>query len=204
MRNPAHRRIGLLGGSFNPAHDGHLHISRVALKRLRLDEVWWLVSPGNPLKDPAEMASLDDRLASAVQMASPEKRIWPMALETDLGTVHTADTLLALRDLFPTTRFVWMMGADNLIQLPQWVDWPAIFHTVPVAVFTRAPYSYPALNGRAARLFATARMPDDKAYALADSAAPAWMFLRCPANPTSATLIRADGQWPILPDKVQH
>ncbi len=187
---PAVRRIGLLGGSFNPAHDGHRHISLEALKRLRLDEVWWLVSPQNPLKPTRGMAPLDARIAMARKVAV-DARIHVSALEKDLGTRYTADTIRALVERFPDVCFVWLMGADNLIQMPRWHCWTSIFYTVPIAVFARPTYSRRALSSRAARRFARARVRRTRAGALAGRRPPAWVFLQIPAHPESATRIRA-------------
>ena len=137
-----HRRIGLLGGSFNPAHRGHLHLSLTALQRLDLDEVWWLVSPQNPLKPVAGMAPFAARLDQARQVAAGHKRIRVTDLENRLGGSHyTADTLKALRRRFPRLRFVWLMGGDNLVQIRHWERWAEIFRTVPIAVFDRPSYS---------------------------------------------------------------
>lgn len=187
---PAVRRIGLLGGSFNPAHAGHRHISLEALRRLRLDEVWWLVSPQNPLKPQEGMASLEERLTEAKRVAA-HPRIRPSAIERDLGTRYTADTLAAIREGFPDCRFVWLMGADNLLQIPLWRRWTSIFYTVPVAVFARPTYSLRALSGTAARRFARFRVKGTGAGALADSIPPAWAFFAIPPHPESATRIRA-------------
>ena len=149
-----HRRIGLLGGSFNPAHRGHLHLSLTALKCLDLDEVWWLVSPQNPLKPVAGMAPFADRLEQARQIAAGHNRIRVTDLENRLGGSHyTADTLRILRRRFPRLRFVWLMGGDNLAQIPHWERWTEIFRTVPIAVFDRPSYSLKALAGRAAQAF---------------------------------------------------
>src|SRR5690242_19261706 len=127
-----HRRIGLLGGSFNPAHGGHLHVSALALKLLDLDQIWWLVSPQNPLKPIAGMAPFRTRVEAARQVAAANRRIIVTDLEDRLGTsYHTADTLKALRRLFPRLRFVWLMGGDNLVQIPEWERWPEVFNTVP-------------------------------------------------------------------------
>ena len=131
-------RIGLLGGSFNPAHDGHRTIGLRALRELRLDAVWWLVSPQNPLKPRAGMAPLAERLAGARRVAR-HPRIRASALEAALGTRHTVDTVAALRRRWPKARFVWLTGADNLLQMPAWRRWPALFRAVPVAVFDRPP-----------------------------------------------------------------
>jgi nicotinate-nucleotide adenylyltransferase len=186
---PSGLRVGLLGGSFNPAHEGHRYVSLEALKRLRLDQVWWLVSPQNPLKSLAGMAPLAERVARAAQIARhPRVRVLP--LESRLGTRYTADTLARLAR-WPGHRFVWLMGADNLGQLPHWRRWRGIFEACPVAVFERHPYSYGALAGPAARGFAEARRPDTTAAALAMEAAPAWVFVRMRPHPASATAIRA-------------
>ncbi len=145
----AGRRIGLLGGSFNPAHGGHLHISRLALSRLDLDEVWWLVSPQNPLKPAAGMAPFAERLAQAADIAAADRRIKVSDIEARLGTRYTADTLKALTRRFPRARFVWLMGGDNLAQLPYWKRWQDIVGTVPIAVFDRPGSSLRALAGSA-------------------------------------------------------
>src|SRR5262249_1769433 len=145
-------RIGLLGGSFNPAHDGHLHISRAALRWLGLDQVWWLITPQNPLKSRKDMAALDRRLARAQTIAA-EPRVIATDVERKLGTTRTAATLRRLRQHYPRLEFVWLMGADNLWQVPRWWRWTAIFRTVRVAVFPRAPYSYRARANLAAQRF---------------------------------------------------
>ncbi|MEQ8827725.1 MAG: nicotinate-nucleotide adenylyltransferase, partial [Parvibaculum sp.] len=142
-------KVGLLGGSFNPAHEGHLHITKMCLKALGLDRVWWLVSPGNPLKPVKGMAPFAERLASAEAMAR-DPRIVVSDIETRLGTRYTADTLAALTGRFPEIRFVWLMGADNLRQLPGWDRWTEMMALVPVAVFDREPYSWNVLTGQAA------------------------------------------------------
>lgn len=183
-------RIGLLGGSFNPAHDGHLEISQLALHKLKLDAVWWLVSPQNPLKSADGMAALTDRVKQAGQMAAPEPRIMVTDIEKDLDTRYTADTLAALKMRFSEARFVWLMGADNLLQMHRWRQWSKIFHTVPVAVFARPSYSLRAEGAKAARRFARYRMPAFRAGRLADKGPPAWAFLKHPHNPQSATAIR--------------
>ncbi len=184
------RRIGLLGGSFNPAHDGHLHISREALKRLRLDEVWWLVSPQNPLKAKAGMAELAERVAAARDVAD-DKRIKVTDIETRLGTRYTIDTLRALQHRFPGVHFVWLMGADNLAQISRWRDWQEIFASLPIAVFDRPAYSLRALSSQAAIRFASRRVPAEHTATLATQQAPAWSFIRSRLNPASATAIRA-------------
>lgn len=184
------RRIGVLGGSFNPAHAGHRHISLEALKRLKLDEVWWMVSPQNPLKPMKGMAPLAVRLLEAQQVAR-HPRIRVTSIEVELGTRYTADTLKALKARFPRTRFVWLMGGDNLIQVDRWDRWTSIFETVPVAVFARPTYSLRALSSRAARRFAGQRLHQGQADQLADRRPPAWGYLLVPLDATSATDIRA-------------
>jgi nicotinate-nucleotide adenylyltransferase len=184
------RRIGLLGGSFNPAHGGHLHISRLALQRLGLDEVWWLVSPQNPLKPVAGMAPFADRFGQAAAMAAGERRIKVSDIEAALGSTYTSDTLKALRRRFPRTRFVWLMGGDNLAQLPYWKQWQDIFRTVPIAVFARPRASSKALAGKPARRFARWRLPPASARRLAAMPPPAWVFFHTRLDPRSATRIR--------------
>jgi nicotinate-nucleotide adenylyltransferase len=182
-------RIGLLGGSFNPAHDGHRHISLYALKALRLDAVWWLVSPQNPLKDARDTAALAERLALAGTTAR-HPRIAVTALETALGTRYTADTLAELARRYPRTRFVWLMGADNLGQMPRWRRWTRIFGAVPIAVFGRPTYSLKALRGPAAQRFCRRRVGGHRVRGLAGRETPAWTFLRNPLHPASSTAIR--------------
>lgn len=186
------RRVGLLGGSFNPAHEGHRHISLMALKRLGLDQVWWLVTPQNPLKSAADTAALDLRVATA-QAKARHPRIVVTALEAQLGTRYTAETLAELRRRFPRTRFVWLMGADNLRQIPHWRGWTRIFGMVPVAVFPRHPYAIPALVGKAARRFARNRVDAGRSRELPLTEPPAWVFLDGPLHPASATEIRRRG-----------
>ncbi len=181
--------VGLLGGSFNPAHAGHRHISVEALKRLRLDEVWWLVSPQNPLKPVAGMAPLDVRLDHARTVAA-HPRIRVSALEADLGSTYTADLLATLPVRFPRARFVWLMGADNMVQIPRWKAWRSIFRSTPVAILDRGTYSYQALTGQAAQRFAAARLPAHRAKALAGEDPPAWVFLPIRRHAASATEIR--------------
>ena len=195
FRNPPattgrHRRIGILGGSFNPAHAGHLHISRHALDRLRLDEVWWLVSPQNPLKPIDGMATFEDRMNGA-RVLTQGSKIRVSDLEREIGTQYTADTLKALKGRFPRCRFVWIMGADNLIEINHWNKWTAIFETVPVAVLARPDYSFKALVSTAAKRFQRYRIKEIRASALADSKPPAWVFLEIPLSAASATLIRS-------------
>ncbi len=194
MQKPSRkRRIGILGGSFNPAHAGHLHISRAALRMLRLDEVWWMVSPQNPLKRTEGMAGLERRIDAARKVAARDRRIRVTDIEVQLGTRYTADTLDALIARNGNARYVWLMGADNLLQISRWARWARIFNTVPIAVFARPTYSSRAVFGTAARRFARARWPQAAAKRLADAVPPAWVFLRMREHPESASSIRARG-----------
>ncbi len=183
------KRIGLLGGSFNPAHEGHLHITRLALDRLGLDQVWWMVSPQNPLKPPEGMAPLSSRLREAEALVD-DARVVVTDIERQLGTHYSVDTLRALKNRHPDTRFVWVMGADNLIRFWRWKEWRAIFRCVPIAVFARPSYSFRALKAKAARRFAGAMVRETRAASLADMTPPAWVFMRTMTNPASSTLIR--------------
>ncbi len=186
----AARSVGLFGGSFNPAHDGHRHVALAALAGLGLDEIWWLVSPQNPLKPGGGMMPLKDRLASAARQARhPAMRA--TGLESGLGTAYTADTLKRIKALYPRNRFVWIMGADNLVQIPEWKNWSRIFNLVPVAVFARPSYSASALSGVAARRFARRRVPENRARRLAQRPPPAWTFIHCRLHDASASAIRA-------------
>ena len=183
-------RVGVLGGSFNPAHVGHQNVARVALRRLRLDQVWLMVSPGNPLKPSHGMAPMQDRLASAGTIGDGRK-ILATAIEHRLGTRYTADTLRALRRRFPRVDFVWIMGADNLVGLPHWRDWMDIARTMPFVVLPRPTYNQRALAGQAAKRLRPAFRSPHEAAALAGMTPPAWTFLPAPQNAISATALRA-------------
>jgi nicotinate (nicotinamide) nucleotide adenylyltransferase/ribosome silencing factor RsfS/YbeB/iojap len=183
----------LLGGSFNPAHGGHLHLSLLALRHLGLDEIWWLVSPQNPLKPAEGMASFVLRFEQARSVAAAHPRILVSDAENRLGSSrYTADTLKTLRRRYPKLRFVWLMGADNLIQFPRWQRWNDIFGMVPIAVFDRPSYSLRALSGIAAKRFAGRRLPLGAARRLAEMEPPAWVFFHTPLDPRSATRIRSE------------
>jgi nicotinate (nicotinamide) nucleotide adenylyltransferase/ribosome silencing factor RsfS/YbeB/iojap len=183
----------LLGGSFNPAHGGHLHISELALKLLDLDQIWWLVSPQNPLKPVDGMAPFPVRLERARRIAETDPRILVTDLESRLASSrYTADSLKALRRRFPRLRFVWLMGGDNLVQIPKWQRWPEIFRTVPIAVFDRPSYSLKALSGPAAKRFARYRVPASDERRLAEMEPPAWVFFHTRLDDRSATRIRSE------------
>jgi len=191
-------RIGLLGGSFNPAHEGHRHVAERALRALRLDQVWLLVSPGNPLKPGAGMAPFAERLASARGIADG-RRIIATEIEAWLGTRYTVDTLRRLRTGFPRARFVLLMGADNLTQLPRWRRWRRIAATTPVAVLPRPGETRRALSGQAARTLARHRRRAAALWAgggsrdvARDTARHApWCLVVAREHPASATAIRA-------------
>jgi nicotinate-nucleotide adenylyltransferase len=159
------------------------------LKRLRLDEIWWLVAPQNPLKPVAGMAPFHKRLEQAAEFAR-DPRIRVLDIEARLGTAYTADTLASLQALFPRQRFVWLMGADNLAQIRHWRRWRSIFARVPVAVFARPTYCQRALTELAAKRFARRRIRPP-AQRLASLAPPAWVFLPVRLDPSSATAIRS-------------
>ena len=183
-------RIGLLGGSFNPAHAGHRHVIDLAQHRLRLDQVWLLVSPGNPLKPQFGMAPLAQRLASARGIADG-RRVIASAIEAVFGTRYTIDTLRRLLRQFPRVRFVWLMGADILEELPRWRRWQEIARRIPFAVLPRPSYNHRALAGHAARRLVHARRPARSIAVLPEVAAPAWIFLCVPQHAASGSAIRA-------------
>lgn len=185
--------IGLLGGSFDPAHAGHVHVTREALKRFGLGSVWWLVSPGNPLKarGPAPMAR---RMARARQvMQHPE--VFISDVEAQIGSRYTAETLRALRAARPGARFVWLMGADNLAQFDQWQDWQEIMQSVPVGVLARPDARTAARSSRAARIYAAQRLPGRYSQQLARAEAPCWCFINVPMLAISSTRLREEGGW---------
>ncbi|PCI33873.1 MAG: nicotinic acid mononucleotide adenylyltransferase [Alphaproteobacteria bacterium] len=185
----AEKKVGLLGGSFNPAHAAHLDITLSALDRLKLDAVWWLVSPQNPLKSEKGMADLQDRLASAREMAT-DPRIHVTDVETHLATCYTVDSLNRIMALLPDTRFIWLMGADNMAQFSQWKDWKKIARTVAFAIFDRPGYSRSVKASDAAQLFRDDQIPESQAAELSTMKAPAWTFIRDIQNPLSSTEIR--------------
>ena len=189
------KRIGLLGGSFNPAHRGHRHVTLAAIRALALDEVWWLVSPGNPLKPAAGMAPLAARLASARAMAR-RAPIRAITIETELRTRYTADTLRVLVRRYPQHRFIWLMGADNLAQFDRWRDWRGIARTVPIAAVARPTYTGNALGGTAMGWLRRYQRRPDQAKRWTMWSLPALVLLRFRPDPTSATALRAaDPDW---------
>lgn len=185
--------VGLLGGSFDPAHDGHAHITREALKRFGLDHVWWLVSPGNPLKTRGP-APLDKRLEKA-RAVMDHPRVQVTDIEARLGTRYTAETLRRLLARYPDVRFVWLMGADNLAQLHHWQDWRQIMEMVPVGVLARPGDRISARRSVAAQHYDTARLPGPASQLLATRTAPCWCYINLPLSSASSSAIRAEGAW---------
>ncbi len=181
--------IGLLGGSFNPPHAAHRLISEVALKRLGLDKVWWIVSPGNPLKKRNETAPLSERLRLCRDVAR-NPHIVVTDFEADLPTPYTVSTLAFLKARSPLVRYVWIMGADNLAAFDRWHRWREIFTMVPVVVVDRPGWRLKALASKAARAFAASRLPEKEAATLPQRPAPAWTFLTGPLSHASSTAIR--------------
>jgi nicotinate-nucleotide adenylyltransferase len=183
------QRIGLFGGSFNPAHRGHAMVALYALKRLELDWVWWLVSPQNPLKDPSETGEYAARLSST-QLIARHPRFVVTGVEKQIGSRTTAETLRALKPLFGRGHFVWIMGADSFASLHRWHDWLEIAETLPLAVLARPGYSLRALGGPAATRFSEAQIPTHLAPRLVTARPPAWCFIPMPLRPESSTAIR--------------
>jgi nicotinate-nucleotide adenylyltransferase len=188
-------RIGLLGGSFNPPHEAHRAISLFAMRRLGLDRVWWLVTPGNPLKEGRTLRTLRERMTAAAAVAR-HPRIDVSCLETVIGTRYTIDTVSYLCRRCPTVRFVWIMGADNLAQFHKWKDWRQIATLVPIAVIDRPPDSFRALSSVTAHALRPYRIDERWAATLPDRRAPAWTFLTGLKSTLSSTGLRnPDGSW---------
>ncbi len=185
--------IGLLGGSFDPAHNGHVHISREALKRFNLDQLWWLVSPGNPLKAKGP-APLEQRLAHARALMQ-HPRVKVTDIEAKIGTRYTAATLQRLQELYPGVNFIWLMGADNLVQLDQWDSWRWIMENVPVGVIARPGQRLTARMSKPAEVYANYRIKGRVSHRLSRAKAPAWCFVNVPMSDVSSTAIRAEGGW---------
>ncbi|MBS7805072.1 nicotinate-nucleotide adenylyltransferase [Rhizobiales bacterium TNE-4] len=182
-------RIGLLGGSFNPAHAAHRQISRIALKRLGLDAVWWLVTPGNPLKDNRGLPPLALRMAEAAAVAD-DPRIIVTGFEARWRLRFTIDVVRQLKQRCPGVRFVWLMGSDNLAGFARWRNWPAIAATIPIAVIDRPGTTLRAVSGQAAARLARARLPENEARALPNRQPPAWVFLHGRRSALSSTALR--------------
>lgn len=185
--------MGLLGGSFDPAHEGHAHITREALKRFGLDRVWWLVSPGNPLKVQGP-APLEARLTRAREVMR-DPRVTITGIEALLGTRYTAQTLERLFALYPQLRFTWLMGADNLADFHRWERWEEIMASLPVGVLARPGERVAARMSPAARRFRAARLRADQSQSLGAAQAPAWCLVNVPMVDVSSSAIRAAGGW---------
>ncbi|WP_226779105.1 nicotinate-nucleotide adenylyltransferase [Oceaniglobus trochenteri] len=192
-RAEAGQVVGLLGGSFDPAHEGHAHITREALKRFGLDQVWWLVSPGNPLKSRGP-ATMERRLAVARQVMR-HPRVQTTDLEQRIGTRYTAQTLERLMAMYPGVRFVWLMGADSLADFHRWDRWQWILSNVPVGVLARPGQRISARMSVAAARFERYRLRGREAPLLARHPTPVWCFVNIPMNPASSSAIRASGRW---------
>ena len=190
---PAGARIGVLGGSFNPAHAGHVLISTIAMKRLGLDWLWWLVTPGNPLKSNGDLPSLQLRIEAGRRLL-PHPKVVVTAFEDRLGSPYTAATLDFLTHRHPAARFVWVMGADNLASFHRWQRWRSIAAQVPIAVVDRPGWRHRALASPAARAMSRSYVPEDRAGILADLGAPAWTLLTGPLSQLSSTALRKASQ----------
>ncbi|MEJ0092139.1 MAG: nicotinate-nucleotide adenylyltransferase [Methylocella sp.] len=189
---PPHKaglRVGLFGGSFNPPHMGHREASLLALRRLRLDCVWWLVSPGNPLKDKRELAPLSARIAAAQKIAN-HPSIKVTGLETTIGATYTFETIAYLKQRCPGVRFVWVMGADNLPGFHRWKRWRDIIDLVPIAIIDRPGSTLKAPFARAAHVLGRYRLDEARAACLADAEPPAFVFLHGPRSALSSTALR--------------
>lgn len=189
-RSDHNTRVGLLGGSFNPAHEGHVEISEAALDFLGLDYVWWLVSPGNPLKDIKELFPFEERVEAARSLPKDD-RIIISELERNFETNYTIDTLEMILKTMPRYHYVWLMGADNLINFDKWKDWRKIAETVPFAIFSRPSYSISSLDSLAAKALREFRIDKNQAKSLYRLKPPAWVFCDLTANPVSSTEIRS-------------
>ncbi len=184
------KTVGLLGGSFDPAHAGHVNITKAAIKRFDLDEVWWLVSPRNPLKT-ASHASYSTRLVLASKiMQHPRVRVTD--IERRIGTNYTADTLSTLTHILPRTQFVWLMGADNLDQFDNWKQWERIMHTLPVGILARPGNRLAPLNARAARIYRACRVPMHQSQLLAKGRPPRWCYINLPMSRLSSSSLRSE------------
>jgi nicotinate-nucleotide adenylyltransferase len=184
-------RVGLFGGSFNPPHEGHLLVAETALRRLGLDRIWWLVTPGNPLKDVSGLPDQKERMAACRALIGHEPRIVVSGIEVRIGTRYTQETIAFLKARAPGVHFVWLMGADNLATFHRWQKWREIAMAVPMAVIDRPGATLRAVSSPAARALAGARIDESDAGLLAGLEAPAWVFLHGRRSGASSTRLRA-------------
>jgi nicotinate-nucleotide adenylyltransferase len=191
----AGQRIGLMGGTFNPPHEAHLANSELALRRLELDRVWWLVTPGNPLKSRSSLPPLDARIEASRRLAR-HPDIHVTGFEAALGTAYTDETLSFLKARFPGVHFVWIMGGDNLAGFHRWQNWRHIAAIMPMAVIDRPRWRHRALASPAAHALARYRLADEKAATLATKKPPAWVYLTNKLLPHSSTAIRSGDPGP--------
>lgn len=181
--------VGLFGGSFNPPHEGHVLVADISLRRLRLDQLWWMVTPGNPLKDHRHLAPLEQRLRQS-EAITPDPRIKVTAFEKTIGQSYTARTLEIVKARNPGVHFVWIMGADNLQGFHRWQSWQTIARTFPIAVIDRPGSTLAYLSSKMARTFDHARIDEEDAGALAFRKSPAWTFIHGPRSPLSSSALR--------------
>ncbi|OYR11371.1 nicotinate (nicotinamide) nucleotide adenylyltransferase [Brucella rhizosphaerae] len=181
--------VGLFGGSFNPPHGGHALVAEIAIRRLKLDQLWWMVTPGNPLKDQRELAPLADRLKLSEGIAS-DPRIKVTALEAAFNVRYTADTLALIRKANPGVYFVWVMGADNLASFHRWQRWREIAQNFPIAVIDRPGSTLAYLSSRMAQTFSDSRLDEHYAPVLARRTPPAWTFIHGPRSSLSSSALR--------------
>jgi nicotinate-nucleotide adenylyltransferase len=188
--NCPHLRVGLLGGSFNPAHAGHVYISEQAKTLLQLDEVWWILSPQNPLKEKQSLWPLSERKSSALSLISTKNYIKLSEIETITSSPYTVDTIATLQSQFPTIDFVWLMGDDNLEQFDRWHQWKKLAHMIPIAVFARNSSKLTITTGLLSPEFSSFRCKESEAKTLVSHTAPSWIFLPISPFTISATKIR--------------
>ncbi|PCH82130.1 MAG: nicotinic acid mononucleotide adenylyltransferase [Hyphomicrobiales bacterium] len=181
--------IGLYGGSFNPPHQGHRHVATTALRRLGLDRIWCMVTPGNPLKKSSDLQSLNSRMQAVANIMN-HPRLDVTGFETNSGCQTSAETVTWLGDKFPAIRFIWIMGADNLENFHQWHDWQHIVASLPIAIVDRPGHTMRSVNGRAALVMARHRLQEYDAASLIQRDAPAWIYLHGPRTSLSSTTIR--------------
>ncbi len=181
--------IGLFGGSFNPPHAGHALVAEIALRRLGLDQLWWMVTPGNPLKNRADLAPLATRIKACEALVS-DPRIKITAFEQSFGVTYTANTLRLIKAKNPLARFIWIMGADNLRSFHRWQNWRKIAETFPIAVIDRPGATLAYLSSTMAQAYSQARVDEDDAGILWTKTAPAWMFIHGPRSTLSSTALR--------------